>query len=148
MLDFDWIVEGQLGTMAMPWPEEIADLRALGVRGVLSLTSRVPEGLPAADMKHMHIPIADFRAPSLEQLEQGVEFIATTLMVGGAVAVHCAAGRGRSGTFAAAFLVSEGADPYDAIQVVRRRRPGSIETTGQERSIVQFAEYVRGEMDG
>jgi protein tyrosine phosphatase len=55
------------------------------------------------------------------------------------VAVHCGAGLGRSGTPIAAYLVSQGAAPDDAIALVRARRPGSIETAEQEVAVHEFA---------
>jgi protein-tyrosine phosphatase len=45
--------------------------------------------------------------------------------------VHCAAGLGRTGTFAAALLRSLGIAPDAAIALVRATRPGAIETPEQ-----------------
>jgi atypical dual specificity phosphatase len=41
-------------------------------------------------------------------------------------------GWGRTGTLLAAYLVSEGMSADEAIYQVRKKRPGSIETFGQE----------------
>jgi atypical dual specificity phosphatase len=139
LLDCDWIVEGRVLAMAMPWAEQYPALRGLGVRAVLSLTGRVPEGLAEAGMASLHVPIRDFHPPTQEQLDRGVGFIEAGVAAGTAVAVHCAAGRGRTGTFVAAFLVSGGLPAADAIREVRRRRPGSVETIEQERSVAEFA---------
>ena len=54
---------------------------------------------------------------------------------GGAVAVHCAAGLGRTGTLAAQMLVAQGVDPDQAIADVRQVRKGSIETAAQEQAV-------------
>lgn len=45
--------------------------------------------------------------------------------------VHCAAGLGRTGTFAAALLHSHGIAADAAIAMVRATRPGAIETPEQ-----------------
>ena len=61
-----------------------------------------------------------------------------------AVGVHCGAGMGRTGTFLAAYLVSQGMTAHDAIAEVRRLRPGSIETPAQERAVAQYEASLKG----
>ncbi|WP_200306505.1 dual specificity protein phosphatase family protein, partial [Paracraurococcus ruber] len=51
---------------------------------------------------------------------------------GGRVAVHCAAGLGRSGMVAAWVLTGFGMPAAAAIAAVRAARPGAIETAAQE----------------
>ena len=55
------------------------------------------------------------------------------------VAVHCAAGLGRTGTVMAAWLVTQGLDADAAIARIRELRPGSIETDEQEEAVRDFA---------
>jgi len=54
------------------------------------------------------------------------------------VAVHCGAGLGRTGTVLACYLVSKGATADAALASVRSRRPGSIETPGQEAVVAAY----------
>ena len=54
------------------------------------------------------------------------------------VAVHCLAGRGRTGTVLAAYFVHRGLSAREAIQKVRDLRPGSIEVPEQEDAIRAF----------
>lgn len=138
-MNFDWIIEDRLASMAMPWPEDLIHLRDIGINGILSLSTRLPEGLPLEGVHHLHVPVLDLTAPTLPQLQKGVHFIHLTLEDGGAVAVHCTAGLGRTGTFVSAYLVYRGLSPVDAIREVRRCRPGSVETMEQEQVIVEFA---------
>lgn len=61
-----------------------------------------------------------------------------------AVGVHCAKGRGRTGTMLASYLVArEGYSGDEAIKETRRRRNGSIETRGQEQAVRDFADYLK-----
>ncbi|MEL0215349.1 MAG: dual specificity protein phosphatase family protein [Burkholderiaceae bacterium] len=48
------------------------------------------------------------------------------------IAIHCKGGLGRSGTIAALLLRNFGFSSQQAIQTVRKTRPGSIETMEQE----------------
>lgn len=148
-MNLTWIVEGEVAAMPLPWPEDLERLAALGVRGILSLTERVPEGLPAPGLEHRHVPVRDFSPPTLAQLADAVAFMDGVVSAGGAVAVHCGAGLGRTGTVVAAWLVRHGWSADDAIREVRRRRPGSVETREQETAVARFARTLgRGGSEG
>ena len=138
-MSFDWIVPGAVAAMARPWPEDLPWLREVGVRAVLSLSERVPEGFPSQGLAHLHLPVRDFAPPTQEQLARAVEFIREALDSAKPCAVHCGAGRGRTGTVVAAWLVSRGLTASEAIAEVRRRRPGSVETEEHEESVALFA---------
>ena len=61
------------------------------------------------------------------------------------VGVHCAMGRGRTGTMLACYLVArEGYSGDAAIEESRKRRRGSIETRTQEKAVRDFADYLKG----
>ena len=138
-MSLTWIVERRVAAMPMPWPDEIDELPSHGVRGVLSLTERRPPGLPREGLRHLHLPVRDFTAPTQEQLTRAVAFMDGVLADGGAVVVHCAGGLGRTGTVIAAWLVRHGWTAEAAVGEVRRRRPGSVETHEQEQAILRFA---------
>lgn len=140
MNHFSWVLEGRLAGMARPHPTDLDDLRQEGVTAILSLTRKPPFPEPPADMKFLHLPVLDMGAPTPDQLAEGVRFLDEVIEGGGRAVVHCLAGCGRTGTVLAAYLVAKGEDPEDAIDRVRRLRPGSIETAEQEHAVHLYAE--------
>ena len=106
---FSWVIDEQLAGMAYPGSghralESYDYLNSQDVSLLVSLTEHLPvtDGLEERGIHHTHLPVVDFTAPSLEQLETFVTMTASELWFGGRVTVHCAGGRGRTGTFLAA----------------------------------------------
>jgi len=145
MIQFDerihWIIPGVLGGMSLPGAGEMALLAAHGVTGIISLTeeaSHIGSAAHDAGLSWLHLPIDDFHAPSLEQIDDAVSFIGKEIDSGGSVVVHCFAGRGRTGTILAAYLVSTGFQPTEAVARIRGIQPGAIETREQEHRISEY----------
>ena len=139
---FTWIKRPLLAALARP--SAAADctwLREHGIQVLLSLTEDPPrrDWVNDAGLMVFHVPIIDMEAPSPEQLERCVSAIERAHQQQFGVAVHCTAGLGRTGTVLAAWFVSQGLSPQNAVARVRRLRPGSIETDEQERAIEEFA---------
>ena len=136
--NFSFVVEGVLAGLARPCGDEVAALPELGIKGLVTLTETAltRDAVDRGGLEYLHLPVRDFAAPSMEMVEAFVEFVRRVRTErGGAVAVHCGSGMGRTGTMLACFLVSEGRGAAEAIAEVRRARPGSIETDGQERTV-------------
>lgn len=92
--------------------------------------------------KLLHIPVPDYRWPSLTQLAAATEEALRVAEQGGRVLVHCLGGRGRSATLAAAYLVARhGYTAPEAVRELRRLRPGAVEHPGQE-GVVRALEYA------
>lgn len=142
-MNFDWIEDGRVAAMAMPWPEDVEDLRRAGVTAILSLSERVPRELVEGPFAHLALPVRDFHAPTQAQIDAAVAFVDRAVDAGGACAVHCGAGLGRTGTIVAAWLVHRGRSAAEAIAEVRRRRPGSVETAEQEAAVAAYARVAR-----
>jgi atypical dual specificity phosphatase len=138
--DFSWLIEGKLAGMARPDPSDAEELRELGITAVVCLTRRPVFAAPPKGMKLLHLPVVDMSAPTQAQLEEATRFLDEAIEGGGRAVVHCLAGQGRTGTVLAAYLVSKGEEPEEAIHRVRRARPGSIETAEQEHAVHLFAE--------
>jgi atypical dual specificity phosphatase len=89
-----------------------------------------------------HLPVRDMESPTLEQIRDAVEYMRGVVDAGGSVVAHCGAGMGRTGTILAAYLVRQGLPPDLAIETVRAKRPGSIETYDQEETIYRYADLL------
>ncbi len=90
-----------------------------------------------------HIPVRDFEAPTLEQVRDFIAFAEKARAEGKKLAVHCDAGIGRTGTILACYLVSKGYNAAKAIEEVRVKRPGSIETVEQEELVMKYEDQGR-----
>lgn len=101
---------------------------------MLSVTA-LPSLLQSRGIEWHHLPIRDVDIPDLnfEGLWRisGKRLLAI-LSANGKVLLHCRGGIGRTGTIAAKLLVELGYEPVEAIALVRKTRPGTIETRAQE----------------
>ena len=143
-----WIVEGKI--LAGPYCRSARSLARLAKAGIGLCVNLHERPLPADRLSslgitHLHLPVPDFTAPSPETLAQAVSAIDETLSAGRAVSVNCGWGFGRTGTVVACWLVSHGMSPQEAINLVRVRRPKSIETVEQEQAIHSFAAKLHSE---
>jgi atypical dual specificity phosphatase len=148
---FTWIDEPLLAASAEPGgPEQLAWLRAEGVDILVTLTE---DPLPrtwidGAGLMGVHVPIPDMDVPTVEQIDQVMSVIDKAKSSNMGVAVHCLAGRGRTGTMLAAYFVYQGMTAAEAIQRVRDLRPGSIEVPEQEEAIRAYEQSRKGHPAG
>jgi atypical dual specificity phosphatase len=145
---FDWVVPEQVGACVNPSVSESAAAelltRRIGLLVNLHERPDPPDLLAQLGADTVHLPVADSLPPTQDQLARGVAAIGAGVREHKRVAVHCGAGLGRSGTLIAAYLVSQGSAPDDAIARVREARPGSIETDEQEAAVHEFARRRAG----
>jgi atypical dual specificity phosphatase len=138
---FTWVDEPLVAACAEPnAPEQLAWLRGEGVDILVTLTEEpLPRSwIDGAGLMSVHVPVADMDSPTLEQIEQVLGVIDKAKSSNMGVAVHCMAGRGRTGTLLAAYFVHQGLSAREAIRKVRQLRPGSIEVTEQEDVVLEF----------
>lgn len=143
LANFSWVIKDSLAGMAHPGErlETFAKLKARGIGAVVTLTVHsLPQALLSKnDLAYLHLPIENFEPPTLPQIRNFVKFCEKNLRAGRPVAVHCLAGIGRTGTMLACYMVWQGMPPDQAISALRKLRPASIETVGQERAVFDFA---------
>ncbi len=151
VLNFSWVQAEQLAGMAQPGlarslDEDLAFLQGQGLRLLVSLTEEPTseKELKAHGMELLHLPVADFTPPGLGQMNQFARRNEASLAQGRPVGVHCTAGMGRTGTMLASWFVWQGMEGVEAIQEIRRLRPGSIETPEQEAAVLAFSRSLRG----
>jgi protein-tyrosine phosphatase len=81
----------------------------------------------------LHRPMLDFTAGDGEPVHPSVRRVLAALRAGRNVVVHCRAGRGRTGMFAACLAREAlGLSGDEAIACIRALVPGAVETRGQE----------------
>ena len=96
------------------------------------------------DVNYLHMPTDDLSAPDIEKIDTTVDFIHERINKNESVMVHCAAGIGRTGTILACYLVKhQNYSAKDAINKVRKKRPGSIQSESQEIAISLYEKYIR-----
>ncbi|QRW05852.1 ATP-dependent DNA ligase [Ceratobasidium sp. AG-Ba] len=152
---FRWLVPFYLALMSTPRSEEDIKIMSspyIGIRHVITLTEESPlpetwfQQASTNHVRHTHIPIPNYQAPTMEQMDLVLRRICEP--GGSPVLIHCGGGKGRAGTVAACYLAAFGFLPIpeqaasdeatpamsanEAISVLRLMRPGSIETTQQE----------------
>jgi atypical dual specificity phosphatase len=153
--NFSWVIKGKLAGSGMPvtysqfvWVVTHGIKTIVTVREVpLPLKWFTADNINSVD--YFHLRVEDYGAPSIEEMDNTVDFIQRQIANEEPVMVHCAAGRGRTGTILAAYLLKEENLTSDqAIKKIRKIRPGSIQSDRQEMVISMYEKYLKdGEKD-
>ncbi|HEY4163436.1 MAG TPA: cyclin-dependent kinase inhibitor 3 family protein [Dongiaceae bacterium] len=129
-LERDLDVIAKFGATSLVTLMEADELRLVGID-----PERLQREITARGLAWLHAPIRNLGIPELPWEERWSALgkdLRAELGRGGRIAMHCYAGLGRTGTIAARLLIETGMTPNEAIALVRRIRPGSIETPQQE----------------
>jgi protein-tyrosine phosphatase len=133
MMDLDVIKANNINVIVclLEWSE----LQALSI-------SDYPRRAQEAGFIFHHLQIRDGSVPSVKDLAGLIPVIIQHLLMGQNVLVHCRGGLGRAGTICACCLSHFGYMGQDAIDEVRLRRPGAIQTLKQETTVRTYSQKL------
>lgn len=144
--NFSWIEQGRLAGSGLPVHEE--EFKWLIDKGIKSIVTVREVPLPSkwfdgSDIDYLHLMVEDYGAPSMEVIDETVDYIDKKISSGKPVLVHCAAGKGRTGAVLAAYLMKkENLTADQAIEKIRLMRPGSVQSLTQETALSMYEKYL------
>lgn len=149
---FLWMLPGQLA--GTPWPgilrdtsEDLQALKEVGITRLVSLTEVPFDALIATSygISCSSYPIKDMEPPSMICARDICIELDRFLASGDAIAVHCKAGLGRTGTILAAYWIWQAKGSVsgeESIRHVRQLDAGLIQSTAQEDFLERFAKLM------
>lgn len=149
--NFSWVIPGKLAGSGLP--SSYDHLLWLVKNNIKTIVTVREIPLPNAWFKKVNsfnltlesffLKTDDYNAPAVYEIYNVVEYIDSQIRKNKPVVVHCAAGKGRTGTVLAAYLIKKDKLRVDeAIRKIRSLRPGSIQSERQEIALNQFYEYI------
>jgi atypical dual specificity phosphatase len=152
--NFSWVIDGKLAGSGMPmtysqffWLIKHSIKTIITVREVPLPSKWFTDSIYNIDrdnVNYLHLRVEDYGAPSIEEIDNTVDYIQHQIDNGKPVVVHCAAGKGRTGTILAAYLMKkDNLTAEQAIRKIRNIRPGSIQSTIQEMTISMYENHLK-----
>jgi len=149
--NFSWVIPQKLAGSGLP--SSFDQLTWLASNGVKSLITVREIPLPKiwfekinsqyGELENYFLKTDDYNAPTIDEIQEVVEYIEDKIHANKPVLVHCAAGKGRTGTVLAAYFIkNEGLTPVEAVKKLRGMRPGSIQSERQEMAINTFYKFL------
>jgi len=144
--NFLWLRKGELAGSPRPGllielNYDLVALRRVGISVLVSLTTQPvdPVVLGQYDIKGIAFPIKDMGVPSIEATFKFCEQVGKLIEQGEAIAMHCKAGMGRTGTMLVAQLIWEGETALDALESARNIEPRWVQSETQVDFLEEFA---------
>lgn len=95
-----------------------------GVNAGVNMRIEFDDAAHGLDFDHYcYLPTIDETAPTLDHLNEGVEFMQRVIGDGGSVYIHCAGGVGRAPSMAAAYFITQGMTLDEAVALIQKARP-------------------------
>ena len=143
-----WVRKHMIGGSSMPYyVDELEEWKFQGVKRVLILAEdwEIEEAWGSADyyfsllrergFEFFHSPVPDGHPPNEKQFEEIVDWLER----GRGNLVHCVGGIGRTGTVIAGYLMmKEGLTAQQAVEEVRKYRPGAVQTLEQFKFLLRL----------
>ena len=155
---FRWIVPFHFAVISTPRNEEDISILAsptLGIRHVVTLTEDAPldeKWFVGKRITHTHMPVEHHHFPTLEQVDLVIEMFQDENKL--PLLVHCAGGKGRTGTIAACYIAAYGFNvsrlkrtqplksPSAAIDALELIRPRSERTPQRDEFVSKWVSTV------
>ncbi len=143
--NFSWLLKNKLAGCARPRDDsELSWLWSKGIRAIVCLNKENPlirEIVEDRGFQYEFIPVRDFSAPSIEDMNRYIKFVKGVIDQGKPVVTCCEAGIGRTGTMLAVYLVNEGYPPRRALEEVRSKRRYGVEVEEQKEAVWRYARH-------
>ena len=131
--------------------DDLERLKGQGVGAMLNLCAERPDNQPRlheAQIEYLWLPVLDASAPSLDQIRQGVTWIAQQVQAERTIYIHCAIGVGRSATLLACwYLHAKAVDVPQVVRFLKTRRPQVTLTRRQMRCLREFEAFLTQHSD-
>lgn len=138
---------------------ELDDIRDQGIDAIVNLCEEfcdLHELEENSGFEVFYLPITDERAPKMEEMEKGLEWIDEAMYLGKKVLVHCKHGIGRTGTFVTAYLLRRGMGLKKAEKLLKKTRANPTNFTqwwllrkfGKKEGTLKIAEATPDNRDG
>lgn len=152
--NFSWVIENKLAGSGTPMTlEQYRWLIKNNIKSIVTVREfPLPQKWLVDNEKetiindYKFVYVKDYGVPSLEVLDNIVDYINIKITKEKKpLVVHCAAGKGRTGTILAAYLLKQdNISSQDAIKKIRSLRPGSIQSKIQEEILHEYETFLKG----
>ena len=133
--NFSWIDESICAFAFPSCNEHFAFLQKCGVNTIISLTegSINLEAAELFDIRVIHLPITDYGVPTKATENLYLQIVDEVISKGKKLGIHCRYGLGRTGSMACLYLIKfKKMNPSEALSLIRKNRPGSVESNSQK----------------
>lgn len=138
-LDYNHILDGiYIGTNQCCQTHFDDKLREAGIEADISLEQERIDA-PMGIKFYFWLPVKNYEAPTADQFDLGVAILKNLVAKKTKVYVHCQNGHGRAPLLVAAYLVSQGKTPDEALAVIQSARPAIHLNDLQKQALMDFA---------
>ena len=149
--NFSWVIPQKLAGSGLP--SSYDQLTWLASNGIKTLVTVREIPLPEIwiqkvnsqnyELENHFLKTDDYDAPTIDEIHGVVDYIEKKIERNRPVLVHCAAGKGRTGTILAAYLIKkDGMTPQEAVKKLRLMRPGSVQSERQSMAIEHYYKFL------
>ena len=151
--NFSWVIDNKLAGSGTPMTyQQFKWLIKNNIQSIITLREfPIPNewiinngkfSIKKDDYKYVYVK--DYGVPSLSIMNDIVDYMNNKITKENKpIVVHCAAGKGRTGTILAAYLMKKDKiSANDAIKKIRNIRPGSIQSKIQEEILCEYEKFL------